>query len=568
MHNMHTQTPTSRRQPGCTPRPAGQRHSATGPVSGAAAGATRFVSRQAATCVCTPVDPRRLTAGAGTHHADSGLHTGAPERSRRVALARPPTSGLCKPNRARVQVLCKGGRGGWRPRSGRGYAAPVAIRWSPIHALLGEPSRDLDFAMIKEAVGQQLRETESLDWKGALPAKDKPAGGGSQGSGRPKDHREEFAKDVAAMANTRGGLIIYGVEETRGTGAAKCFTADPLDNSEPEQRRLRAIAFERIRPIVAGLEFLPLSSDDGQHTVLVLSIPRSPDAPHVIGQKNQLGVPYRDGAETMWMREWEIERAYRERFRNREDERRLLDQLIAELADQLDMDDGKAWIVASARPQTPLTAIGTPLSAADVRSGFEAVDRRTREVVPSGSVGRHMLLDQLGDSRLNPRVGLRRWVMRTTSNLEPSDPSNYVHVELHHDGSVSFAVTLAWPPSQLPDQVHQVFTPLVESFATDFVALAETHGVRTGVQTPMSYQVELRRPDDLPYAAADHGRYPGGVFTNEIETVRGSRYVRRFTPVMGQVPVSGDLSALQDAARTVASEVLHQFGVDRLLLLG
>ncbi|MFC5679104.1 helix-turn-helix domain-containing protein [Aeromicrobium endophyticum] len=45
-------------------------------------------------------------------------------------------------------------------------------------------------------------ETNDLDWKSDLP----PAKGLSQ---------TDFPKDVAAMANSAGGLIVYGVRESQ-----------------------------------------------------------------------------------------------------------------------------------------------------------------------------------------------------------------------------------------------------------------------------------------------------------------------------------------------------------------
>jgi predicted HTH transcriptional regulator len=58
--------------------------------------------------------------------------------------------------------------------------------------------------MIDNAVDQRLAETDDLDWKRALsPAKDLQS--------------TDFPKDVAAMANSGGGTIVYGVEEDART---------------------------------------------------------------------------------------------------------------------------------------------------------------------------------------------------------------------------------------------------------------------------------------------------------------------------------------------------------------
>src|ERR1700730_2132079 len=84
----------------------------------------------------------------------------------------------------------------------------MAITWSRIHAELGLPPRPLSHDMVAQAVTQHMRENDDLDWKQDLAWKKQDL---------PPEEKEkkkrEFAKDVAAMANSRGGLIIFGVSE-------------------------------------------------------------------------------------------------------------------------------------------------------------------------------------------------------------------------------------------------------------------------------------------------------------------------------------------------------------------
>jgi predicted HTH transcriptional regulator len=122
---------------------------------------------------------------------------------------------------------------------------------------------------------------------------------------------QDVAADIAAMANTRGGILIYGVKETRTTSGASeiCHVAI----TDAAMRAFRSKLYARLNPTVAGLviQCFPPSATEG---FLVVQIPESPDAPHVVGTKKSLGVPYRVGTQTEWMSEWEIERAYRDRF--------------------------------------------------------------------------------------------------------------------------------------------------------------------------------------------------------------------------------------------------------------
>ena len=70
---------------------------------------------------------------------------------------------------------------------------------TPLHRALGREASELTTDLFEEAVSKAIEETDSLDWKAALPEKG-----------------PEFAKDVAAMANSGGGLIVYGVKEVDG----------------------------------------------------------------------------------------------------------------------------------------------------------------------------------------------------------------------------------------------------------------------------------------------------------------------------------------------------------------
>ncbi|MFG3423223.1 helix-turn-helix domain-containing protein [Micromonospora sp. NPDC048063] len=428
----------------------------------------------------------------------------------------------------------------------------MAIRWSSIHEQLGEQPRDLDFDLVEAAVEQGAFETDSLDWKQTLPGKE-------------EKQLEEFAKDVAAMANTRGGLIVYGVAEERGKGRAT--TVLGVDASEGAQRRLRALAANRVHPLVAGLDLVPLTSADGALSVLVLSVPRSADAPHLIGQKEQIGAPYRSGPETHWMRERDLERAYADRFARRAADSTRLAEMVDETADLLDLS--KSWVVAAALPTAPLSLVSGPPTRQDVQGVMQSALGRTLDMLPSASPDdRWIPIHELGDAVLNPRVGLRRWVMRRTSAQEDPDLSVYVHAELHHDGSLVMAFeTEGWGARALPEDQHQVVCTMVEAFAADFVALSEVYARSLGGQAPLMYRAEMRRADpSKPLVAVDLGRYAGGFNNGRYEQVRGSQRVRRFVPVVGETPVAADADVLRIVGRDLASDILSQFGVARLIL--
>lgn len=78
--------------------------------------------------------------------------------------------------------------------------------------------------MVRRAVAEGVTETDDLDWKGELPpAEDLP--------------QTDFPKDVAAMANADGGIIVFGVNEAEKAATQRL---DVGGLSEAHERALRS----------------------------------------------------------------------------------------------------------------------------------------------------------------------------------------------------------------------------------------------------------------------------------------------------------------------------------------
>ncbi|MEE1939721.1 ATP-binding protein [Streptomyces sp. TRM 70361] len=88
----------------------------------------------------------------------------------------------------------------------------MAGSWTRVQQELSLPPGPSTFEMIERAARGIDGEGSDLDWKRVLPTK--PEAG----------LWSEFAKDVTAMANARGGLLVYGVRNDRvieGGGAVR-----------------------------------------------------------------------------------------------------------------------------------------------------------------------------------------------------------------------------------------------------------------------------------------------------------------------------------------------------------
>lgn len=210
----------------------------------------------------------------------------------------------------------------------------MPIKWSRIHAELGESPSALTYAMVESAVSLDMAETDDLEWKRALP----------QG---PDKKLEEFAKDIAAMANTGGGLIVYGVSEDADERANELLG---VANGKSERQTLQGYAARWVRPLIGDLIIEPLDDGNDGPGLIAVFVPASPNAPHVVTyDNNRMGVPYRYGPHTNWMSEHELERAYRDRFSRRADDREALVALIDGLKPEIDLNKG-VWLVLVTQP--------------------------------------------------------------------------------------------------------------------------------------------------------------------------------------------------------------------------
>ncbi|MEV4058412.1 ATP-binding protein [Amycolatopsis sp. NPDC049688] len=420
----------------------------------------------------------------------------------------------------------------------------MTVMWSRIHAELGLLPSELTHDMVVRAVEQQLRENDDLDWKQALPV---------------PERRQEFAKDVAAMANTRGGLIVFGVTEKdeRATG----FRA--AANGERERQMLRAATARWIRPMVNGITMDPLNDEQGDRPLLVVSVLASPDAPHVLGEKNEMGIPFRDGSDTLWMSEHQLERAYRDRFARRTSDAATLQALLDHTYQQVDQSSDKAWLIVVARPTSPTPPnVSTPSSSDVATVLYEAMSAGQEIQTRTTDSG---VLHSLPHAAIHdPGTGLRRWVVRARRSAGPAAMEDGLQVELHHDGSTVMAVsTDGWGVGHAEGLDGSTLLPvrLVETALADAIALATTRSRHLGNLGILQVRAEVRQPSaglraDF-VAAVEHGNRTG-------QLVSGSRIIRQVVPVEAEVRADADISELRVTTRQLAQDLLHQFGVQHV----
>lgn len=117
------------------------------------------------------------------------------------------------------------------------------------------------------------------------------------------DFDKELAKDVSAMANSDGGIIIYGINEEEH------FPKEIMWISEEKgyQERIEQIISSKIFKKIETTKVKKVFSDDGTKFVIIIDVPKSDIAPHQVHEDNVQRRYYkRDGSITRQMEEYEI----------------------------------------------------------------------------------------------------------------------------------------------------------------------------------------------------------------------------------------------------------------------
>lgn len=136
----------------------------------------------------------------------------------------------------------------------------------------------IDFSDIQALVNNQVPEGKRLDYKQELP---------DNSDGKKK----EFLADVLSFANTSGGDLIFGVSEkpndaleTNDTEHFVCGLSEV--DFDAEILRLENMIRDGISPRVVGIQTRGIQRSDSGCKVMIIRIPQSFNAPHMVTFKN------------------------------------------------------------------------------------------------------------------------------------------------------------------------------------------------------------------------------------------------------------------------------------------
>ncbi|MGA5114920.1 RNA-binding domain-containing protein, partial [Streptomyces pseudogriseolus] len=273
--------------------------------------------------------------------------------------------------------------------------------------LFGARLDDLTYQDIKGLVGNpEAAEAEDLDYKRAHYGPDDKG-------------REELAKDVAALANHRGGVLVLGMAEAKGV-PSRVFDVDLDDH---HLRRIRQVVANNTAPPVP-YEPIRVSNPDSEGTgFLLLAVPRSPAAPHAVTaspSKDTLRYPRRAGSQTDWLTETMVATAYRVRYTAAA----ARDERLADVESDIVLS-----VVERATPH--LIVVLAP-----EMPGEMVINASTFERYRVDLLGTELYLGQGHRLFGHATVGARRLIARESRGDQG------VRAELHRDGSAAVVLPL------------------------------------------------------------------------------------------------------------------------------
>lgn len=98
------------------------------------------------------------------------------------------------------------------------------------------------------------------------------------------DQKREFLSDVTALANTDGGDLIFGIREDNGVAAEIVGLRNFLSDDRIGQ--IENMLRDSVQPRLSGYQVKAISLSNG-NSILILRIPRSFAAPHMVCHKGQ-----------------------------------------------------------------------------------------------------------------------------------------------------------------------------------------------------------------------------------------------------------------------------------------
>jgi hypothetical protein len=193
----------------------------------------------------------------------------------------------------------------------------------------GKPLSDIEESDLQSLIESSVQENDRVEFKRDM-------------YGRTDEEVREMLRDIAAMANHRGGDIYIGVDEDEDAVA----TALPGVSAAGNVERIRASCLSNIAPRLNGLEARDIPLQNGDHAIVV-RVPRSLSGPHLITFRGLYQFWKRHGRQKDKMSVDEIRLGFVERFEGETRMERLLAERRGRLARTI---RDEPWLLLTATP--------------------------------------------------------------------------------------------------------------------------------------------------------------------------------------------------------------------------
>jgi hypothetical protein len=318
----------------------------------------------------------------------------------------------------------------------------VALRSARLESILGRRLELVEYSDIVGIIGSQVTEAYDLDFKSKTYEKSEKG-------------KQDAASDVAALANTAGGLIILGIQEDNQARAA---AATAVAVAEAEELRIRQIVASKVTPLPVFDVFRREDPAKPGLGFILIAVPRSPLAPHAVLIDDALRYPRRNGATTRYLSEPEVAAAYRERFtavRRQEDRVR---EVEGDALKRLSTNDDHGWAVISLVPEL---------------AGEAVIDQAALHAARANLVGHSPWIAPVASSWGQVEIGRRRLLANGALN---GRAARWLSADLHEDGSGVFgAYALAPPSATVPSSAGE---PAIRQVNASLVVNSVLSGLR------------------------------------------------------------------------------------------
>jgi hypothetical protein len=314
-------------------------------------------------------------------------------------------------------------------------AVVMVLRSGRLEQVFGRRVDELSASELAGLVDNSVPEAFDLDFKEAP-------------YGRSDGDKRSLAVDVAALANTAGGVIIIGVRED---AQAQACELTPVEMSDDEVARMRQVVGSLVAPMPtfdvflvrddsadspAGAQADETSSPRG---FVVLAVSRSPSGPHAVLVNDALRYPRRNGATTYYLSEPEVAAAYQARATGLAARVARLDDVWKQGLSRL-AQDGQTWVAVAMVPDS---------------AGAMRLDRDAYATFQQRWSGRDPHIVRRGAQM--SRTSVDQGVLHADGGSGDLSVAGWMSVDLHADGAGFFAAVVGHARDRMGNRSETVW---------------------------------------------------------------------------------------------------------------